>query len=189
MLATSVGMRQGEVLGLSWSDVDLDERVVSVGQALQFAPGEGLRLIPPKTARSRRVIPISGVIADALKLRREAQDANRVEAGEFWEEWGLVFTTRFGTPVSPRNDYRDFRLIVERAGVRRVRLHDLRHTAASLMLAQGVNPRVVMEILGHSQISVTLNTYSHVTTTVSRDAVDGKSGLLWDRGSGAHSRT
>lgn len=180
MLAVSVGMRQGEVLGLSWRDVDLDQRVVHVRQALQFAPGEGLCLVPPKTARSRRVIPISGVIVDALKRRHAQQDADRLAAGEFWEEWGLVFTTRFGTPVSPRNDYRDFRLIVERAGVRRVRLHDLRHTSASLMLAQGVNPRVVMEILGHSQISVNPNTYSHVTTTVSRDAVESMTRLLWE---------
>ena len=180
MLAVSVGMRQGEVLGLSWADVDLDEQLVTVRRALQFAAGEGLSLVPPKTVRSRRVIPISRVIADALKTRRKEQDRDRTSAGEFWEEWGLVFSTKFGTPIAPRNDYRDFRLIVERAGVRRSRLHDLRHTAASLMLTQGVNPRVVMEILGHSQISVTLNTYSHVSTTVSRDAVDGVSGLLWE---------
>ena len=90
----------------------------------------------------------SGRLIDALKLRHEQQETDRLAAGiEFWEDWGLVFTTRFGTPLSPRNDYRDFRRLVGAAGLRRVRLHDLRHTAASLMLAQGVSPRVVMEIL------------------------------------------
>ena len=86
--------------------------------------------------------------------------------------------TGFGTPLSPRNDYRDFRRLVAAAGLRPT--HDLRHTAASLMLAQGVNPRVVMKILGHSQISVTMNTYSHVTPASSRDAVAWVEGLPFE---------
>jgi integrase len=85
-----------------------------------------------------------------------------------------------GTPLSPRNDYRDFQRLVGAAGLRRVRLHDLRHTAASLMLAQGVSPRVVMEILGHSQISVTMNTYRHVAPASSREAVMQLESLLFD---------
>jgi integrase len=132
LIAVLLGLRQGEVLGLTWRDVDHDQRVLAVRQTLQYHPGEGFHLVPPKTARSRRI---------------------------------------FGTPLSPRNDYREFRRLVAAAGLRRVRLHDLRHTAASLMLAQGVNPRVVMEILGHSQIGVTMNTYSHVTPASSREAV------------------
>jgi integrase len=120
-------------------------------------------------------------VVDALKVRREQQETDRLATGvEFWEDWGLVFTTHFGTPLSPRNDYRDFQRLIGVAGLRRVRLHDLRHTAASLMLAQGVNPRVVMEILGHSQISVTMNTYSHVTPTSSREAVALVEVLLLD---------
>ena len=89
-----------------------------------------------------------------------------------------MFSTEVGTPIHPRNDYRDFQLIVERAGLRRVRLHDLRHTAASLMLAQGVPARVVMEVLGHSQISITLNTYTHVSAGLSREAADRMQLLL-----------
>ncbi|HET9778081.1 MAG TPA: site-specific integrase [Propionibacteriaceae bacterium] len=84
----------------------------------------------------------------------------------------MVFTTAVGKPVSPRNDYRDFRKIIERAGLRCVRLHDLRHTAASLMLAQDVSPRVIMEVLGHSQISITMNTYSHISEAQSREAAN-----------------
>jgi integrase len=124
---------------------------------------------------------LPAAVVDALKLRREQQESARLAAGvEFWEDWGLVFTTRLGTPLSPRNDYRDFERLVGAAGLRHVRLHDLRHTAASLMLAQGVSPRVVMEILGHSQISVTMNTYSHVTPASSREAVARVEGLLFE---------
>jgi integrase len=115
---------------------------------------------------------------NALRLLQERQAKSRVKAGEFWEDWGLVFSTEVGTPIHPRNDYRDFQMLVERAGLRRVRLHDLRHTAASLMLAQGVPARVVMEVLGHSQISITLNTYTHVSAGLSREAADRMQLLL-----------
>ena len=172
LIAVLLGLRQGEVLGLTWRDVDHDQRVLAVRQTLQYHPGEGFHLVPPKTARSRRIVPLPNAVIDALKVRHEQQETDRLAAGvKFWEDWGLVFTTGFGTPLSPRNDYREFRRLVAAAGLRRVRLHDLRHTAASLMLAQGVNPRVVMEILGHSQIGVTMNTYSHVTPASSREAV------------------
>jgi integrase len=181
LIAVLLGLRQGEVLGLTWRDVDLDPRVLAVRQTLQNRPAEGFHLVPPKTARSRRIVPLPNAVVDALKLRREQQETDRLAAGiEFWEDWGLIFTTRFGTPLSPRNDYREFQRLVAAAGLRHVRLHDLRHTAASLMLAQGVSPRVVMEILGHSQISITMNTYSHVTPASSREAVARVEGLLFE---------
>jgi integrase len=168
-------------LGLAWRNVDLDQRVLAVRQTLQYRPGEGFHVVPPKTAKSRRIVPLPDAVVDALTLRREQQEADRLAAGvEFWEDWVLVFTTRFGTPLSPRNDYRDFQRLVAAAGLRHVRLRDLRHTAASRMLAQGVSPRVVMEILGHSQISVTMNTYSHVTPASSREAVARVEGLLFE---------
>lgn len=185
MLALMLGMRQGEVLGLSWSDVDLDQGTARVRQALQYRSGEGLQLVAPKTAKSKRTVPLAQSIVSALKLRREEQDADRVAAGEFWEEWGLVFTTTVGTPFSPRNDYRTFITILGAAGLRRVRLHDLRHTAASLMLEQGVPARVIMQTLGHSQISITLNTYSHVSPELSRDAADRMETLMGGSDSGA----
>ena len=141
LIAISLGLRQGEVLGLAWRDVDLDQRVLAVRQTLQYRPGEGFHLVPPKTARSRRIVPLPDAVVDALKLRREQQETDRLAAGvEFWEDWGLVFTTRFGTPLSPRNDYRDFQRLIAAASLGHVRLHDLRHTAASLLLAQGVSP-------------------------------------------------
>jgi integrase len=170
-LAVNLGVRQGEALGLAWRDVDLDQRVALIRQTLQYRPGERLQLMRPKTARSRRTIPLPESVVQSLKLRREQQEIDRQRSGGSWEEWGLVFTTAHGTPISPRNDYRDFRRLTSSAGLRRARLHDLRHTAASLMLAARVNPRVVMEILGHSQINITMNTYTHVSPATARDAV------------------
>jgi integrase len=145
---------------------------------LQYRSGEGLQLVQPKTTRSRRTVPLPDSIVASLKLRREQQELDRQAAGEFWEDWGLVFTTKVGTPFSPRNDYREFLTILTSGGLRRVRLHDLRHTAASLMLTQGVPARVVMQTLGHSQISITLNTYSHVSPELSRDAASRMDTLL-----------
>jgi integrase len=137
---------------------------------------------PSSTTRRPDVIRL---LLERRRLRQvcisHEQKTDRLAAGvDFWEDWGLVFTTRFGTPLSPRNDYRDFRRLVGAAGLRRVRLHDLRHTAASPIFAQGVSPGVVMEILGHSQISVTMNTYSHVTPASSREAVARVEGLLFE---------
>jgi integrase len=112
-------------------------------------------------------------------------------AAASWADKDLVFTTRLGTAIHPRNDHRAFAALVKRAGLRRVRLHDLRHTAARLLVAQAVPARVVMEILGHSQISVTMNLYSHVAPEVSREAADRMESALWSSpgdANGQHNR-
>jgi len=110
------------------------------------------------------------------------QGAARAAAGDRWTDQGFVFTTCTGGPIHPRNDYRSLQLLLTKAGLRRVRLHDLRHTAASLLLEQDVHPRVVMEILGHSQISLTMNTYSHVVPDNVRAATDIVHEALWEHG-------
>lgn len=110
---------------------------------------------------------------------QERQAKEQIAAGNLWQGSPCVFTTPIGTPVDPRNDYREFKDLLTRAGLPSVRLHDLRHTAASLLLAQGVPARVVMEILGHSQIALTMNTYSHVAPEVSREAADRMARMLW----------
>ena len=139
---------------------------------MQKQPDGNLELVPTKTQRSNRALPMTATVADALQRRREAQQTERKVAGPMWQENDLVFTTAVGTPIHPRNDYRAFRRLIDRAGVRRVRLHDLRHTAASMLLAEGVAARVVMEILGHSQVSITLNTYTHVDPELNREAAE-----------------
>lgn len=110
------------------------------------------------------------------------QDKERITAGSLWRGSPCVFTTPVGTPVDPLNDYREFKKLLGKAGLPPVRLHDLRHTAASLLVAQGVPPRVVMEILGHSQIALTMNTYSHVALEVSREAANRIAETLWQDG-------
>jgi integrase len=157
---------------LGWQHVDFENRVLRVARALQRQPDGSLALVETKTQRSNRVIPMPPSVISALQRRAATQQGERHRAGAGWHESDLVFTTGWGTPIHPRNDYRSFQRLVEKAGLRRVRLHDLRHTAASLLLAQDVAPRVVMEILGHSQISVTMNTYTHVDPELNRVATD-----------------
>ena len=164
---------------MGWGQVDFDQRLLRVDRALQRQSDGSLAFVPPKTQRSNRVVPMPPTVASALERRRMDQVRERESAGPLWRHSGLVFTTARGTPIHPRNDYRAFQQLVVRAGLRRVRLHDLRHTSASMLLSQGVAPRVVMEILGHSQISITMNTYTHVDPELNREATDRLERLLW----------
>jgi integrase len=157
----STGLRQGELLGLKWEAVNLDGAELRVNHALQRFGGS-LHLVPPKTLRSRRSVTVPALAVEALRRHRATQRDARLLAGARWHETGLVFTTKWGTPIEPRNATRSFKRLLARAGIREIRFHDLRHSCATLLLVQGVSPRVVMEILGHSQISLTMNTYSHV---------------------------
>ena len=118
-------------------------------------------------------------VTEALRAHLRLQDPERTQALDLWKESGLVVTSAVGTAIHPRNDYRAFQQILQQAALRRIRLHALRHTAASLLLAQGVPARVVMEILGHSQISVTLNTYPHVDPTLTQVAAQRMEDALW----------
>jgi integrase len=181
VLGIALGLRQGEALGLRWEDVDLENGTLRVRGQIQrnVDGGGGLRWVETKTARSRRTLSLPASVRVAIQEHRARQDAEKIDA-DAWEDARWVFATRNGTPVHPRNDYRSFREIIRQAGLRTVRLHDLRHTAASVLLAQGVPARVVMEILGHSQISVTLNTYAHVAPDIARDAADRIEGALRD---------
>ncbi len=177
LVVIALGLRRGEVLGTSWDQVNLDEGRVRVRQQLQRVGGE-LQLATVKTRRSDRVVPLPDSCVHALRRRKAAQAADRLAAGERWVETGLVFTTRHGTPVEPRNFARTFDDLCEQAGVRRIRLHDTRHTCATLLAAAGTHPRTIMAILGHSQIAVTMNVYTHVTTEDQRTAVGLVGGLL-----------
>jgi integrase len=170
-VALMLGLRKGELLGLRWSDVDPAKRTLRVNVALQRVDGK-LILVEPKSARSRRTIPLPEGVAEALRRQRAQQLAERMKAGPAWEEHDLVFATKLGRPVEQRNLHRNFHELLDQAGLPRVRFHDLRHSCATVLLAQGVPARVVMEILGHSQISLTMNTYSHVMPTLTRDAAD-----------------
>jgi site-specific recombinase XerD len=125
-----------------------------------------------KTPRSRRALALPAVVAAALAAHRERQARERAAAGEQWREHGLVFPSSIGTPLGPRNLTRAFHGLLARSGLARMRWHDLRHSAASILLAQGVDLRTVMEVLGHSQIGVTMDTYAHVTPALGRRAAE-----------------
>jgi integrase len=129
-----------------------------------------LHITEPKSARSKRTIILPTTAATALRQHRTRQLKERMAAGGDWKDSGLVFTTPIGTPLDARNVHREFKAVLKAADLPLVRFHDLRHTAATLLLAQGVDPRTIMETLGHSQISLTLNTYSHVVPALQRGA-------------------
>jgi integrase len=136
---------------------------------VQRLRGQGLVLGPPKSSRSRRGIPLPESSREALLSHCVRQEAERLGGGGVVAGVGPVSVD---TVVEPRNLSRTFEQLVQRSGVRRVRFHDLRHTCASLLLAQGVSPRVVMDVLGHSQLSITMDLYSHVMPSALRDAAD-----------------
>jgi integrase len=169
-VALGLGLRRGELLGLRWVDVDFATGQLRVWQTLQRVRGEGVVFGPPKSRRSRRVLTMPAVVSSALRQHRERQQAERAAAGERWTDSGLVFTTATGGHLEPRNLNTTFGRLLGRAGVRPIRLHDLRHTCATLLLSRGVSPRMVMDILGHSQIAVTMNTYGHAIPAMQHEA-------------------
>ena len=169
-VAIGVGLRKGEALGLGWHAVDLDASLLRVERTLQRIGGS-LRLDEPKTERSKRPVRLPAVCVAALRTHADRQAEERA-AARYWVDTGLVFTTQLGTAIDPRNVNRWLAELCDRAGVRSIRPHDLRHTCASLLLAQGVPARVVMDILGHSQIAVTMDIYSHVLPAMQDDAAE-----------------
>jgi integrase len=171
------GLRRGEALGLPWSDIDLNRKVIHVRQQIQRVSGE-LHIGPVKTRAGARNLPLLGLASDALTARRVCQDADRTSLGGSWPETGLVFTTRTGRPVEPRNLVRSFTRLCDNHGIRRIRLHALRHTTASLLKDLGVPPRDVQVILGHSHITTTQQIYTHVDEAARLDAITKLNKLL-----------
>ena len=228
-LTVWLGLRQGEVFGLRWDDVDLERGALKIRKQLQYRrletinalelkklPGfdrervEALRaslkgkiatatdakerasgekalknaklpfLVDPKTEQSKRQLPLPKPVADALKAHRKAQLEEQLLAGRYWmgKEWGLVFCSTIGTPLDPSNVTKQYRVIMKSAGIEQRRFHDLRHSCGTFLTSRNVHPRVVMQILGHSQISTTMNTYSHVDLETMSDALDAITDLF-----------
>jgi integrase len=159
-IALYTGLRQGELLGLRWPDIDLAQGTLHVRKALQKQDREA-KFIEPKTERSRRRLSLPATAVSILALQQERVDAMRRHAGSAWQDWDLVFPSQLGTPLDGSNVTHHLQHKLAEAGLPRVRFHDLRHTCSTLLLEQGVQDRV-LEQLGHSQITLTLNTYSHV---------------------------
>ena len=156
LCAISLGLREGELLALDWSAVNWDKRTIRVERQLQYLPGKGLIIRAPKTKSSYRTLPLPEVTYHAL---RDLQEAS-----------GLIFHTSVGTPYSPRNILRYFHRLLKRMELPIMPFHNLRHSCASFHLALGTNPKVVSELLGHSSIGITLQTYSHILPGVHEEA-------------------
>jgi integrase len=178
VLALTTGMRQGEILALHWKDVDLERRTINVRLALHRLNG-GFLFTEPKTSRSRRQIVLTEAAKSALRRHRIAQKEERLRTGNQWSDQDLVFTTAAGGPIDASHLLRGrFHPLLARAGLPKVRFHDLRHTAATLLLGQGVHAKIVSEMLGHSNIAITMDLYSHVTPTMQKEAARALDVLL-----------
>lgn len=188
-VALAVGLRQGEALGLLWDvDVDLDAGVLNVHRQLQRRRGGGLELVLPKTDAGQRSIALPKQLVAALRKHRTAQLEKRLQLPDWRGHDGLtglpagcelVFTTELGRAIEPRADYQDWRDLMDEIGVGPMRQHAARHTAATLMLIQGIDPKVVSAILGHSTTTITRDLYQHVVPEVARDAADRIGDALW----------
>jgi integrase len=175
VLAIQTGMRRGELFGLRWDDVGLDNGWLHVRQAL--APN-GKYFSAPKTAKARRKIRLTPAAVEALKRHKAAQDQEKLRNDGLWRDHGLVFPSQVGTPMGPDNFVkRSYKPLLKRAGLPQISFHDLRHTFATLMMPYE-HPKIVQEMLGHSRISTTLDIYSHLSQDMQEEAV-GRFGALF----------
>lgn len=180
-LALGTGLRLGELLALRWADVDLDSRSFQVRATLQQRTARGgPMLAEPKTTRSRRQVLLTSGAVEALRRHHARQAGERLKLGPTWEDNNLVFPNALGRPQEAPIVRRSFHALLERAGLPRIRFHDLRHTAATLLLGRGVHPKMVSEMLGHASIAITLDLYSHVTPTMQREAANVMESILHD---------
>jgi len=172
-LLTGTGLRIGEALGLQWTSVDMKQDVLSVARSLQYVPKLGFIFGEPKTETSRRIVPLSIEVVSALKTHQVRQALQRLSLGPNWKDQGLVFPNSWGSPMWPSTAQRALDRSLKAAGVdRHIRIHDLRHTCATLMVEKGVNPKDVQDIMGHSTYATTMNIYVHTSPETLRDAVD-----------------
>lgn len=169
VLLCTTGLRLGEATGLEWRHLDLTAGTLSVQQALQRQQGLGLVIVEPKTGHSRRTVHLAPGTVAALQALRDSQKLKWRAADREWDESVLVFCTRSGNPLEPGNVLRSLHRTLKRAGLPVVRVHDLRHTAATYLLGQGTHPKKVQELLGHSSITLTLDTYSHMMPTMHQE--------------------
>lgn len=176
-VALSLGLRRGEALGLRWADIDFQTRTLRVNQSLQRLEGK-LQITELKTKSSRRILDLPEMLINKLREHRTRQLEEKMLAGPHWQETGLIFTSRIGTPVDPRHVKRRLDPLLKKAELPHFRVHDLRHFCASLLLAQGVPLKVVSDILGHSQIGITADLYTHVLPSVRKEAINLMDSIL-----------
>jgi len=181
-LALVTGIRRGELLGLRWQDIDFEKKSLQIRRTLSYLTGHGFKESEPKTAASRRKIILPKFVLDVLKRYRAQQKEIRLKVGPAWQDHDLVFCNGHGGFLRPDRLVEMFHTLLKDAGLPHMRFHDLRHSAATLLLSMGVAAKVVQEILGHSRIGVTLDTYSHVLPGMQQDAMEKWDEWLRDDG-------
>ncbi len=165
LLDLATGLRRGELLGLKWEDIDLNNSTIQVRRSLQRVRKDGvnrLEFTSLKTAKSKRFIPFPQEALKELKSHKTRQAREKLLLGQSYQENSLVFATADGKPLDPNNFFRRWASLLKKAGLKHTRFHNVRHTFASMLLEAGEHPKVVQELLGHSKVSMTLDTYSHV---------------------------
>lgn len=177
MLECFTGLRRGELLGLKWQDLDLVKKTVTVKHSL-IRTRQGLIFSEPKTAKSRRTIPIPEEIITTLKSHKAKQNEDKLLAGKAYDNKDLVFCNSLGNPIDPRNFTEQFEGLLKQANLPRVRFHDMRHSHATMLLMLNEHPKVVQERLGHSTIAMTLDTYSHILPGMQEKATEKVSQAL-----------
>jgi integrase len=177
-MAVTTGLRQGELLGLKWSDLDWNRGELSIQRQAQRISGEGIVFSEPKSSSGKRSIRLGKTTIEKLRSHLNQQQLEREVMGDIWVGHDLIFPSTIGTPMGRSNLWQIFKDLLKKAGLDDMRFHDLRHSAASLMLKEGIHPKVVQEQLGHSDISLTLNIYSHVIPSMKQEVGDKMDELL-----------
>ncbi|WP_212774275.1 site-specific integrase [Polycladomyces abyssicola] len=167
-LAISTGLRRGELLGLKWGDVDFDRGILVVRRTVQRTVNGLIVKEQPKTDNSRRLVNISPATVDVLRQHQKRQAEEMLKFG--LRDIEFIFTNTVGNLMEPRKVNHIFDRIIGKAGIPKIRFHDLRHTHATMLLKQGIHPKIVSERLGHSSIGITLDIYSHVIPSMQREA-------------------
>lgn len=171
-IALYTGMRQSELLGLRWSDVDWQRQTIRVQRQLRRDFRKGQYFGPPKSRSGKRTVQLGANGIARLREQWQLQDLDRAAAGDRWQENDLIFASRFGTPMNHNSQIRHFKNLIKSAGLPEIRFHDLRHTAASMMLNHGIPPIIASRRLGHSKVSITLDTYGHLMPEMQSEVAD-----------------
>lgn len=171
-VALVTGMRQGEILALRWQDVNLGQKTLQVRRTVARLPKLGYVETEPKTSRGVRQIVLPNIVVDVLTSQHSYQREACLKAGVFWQEHDLVFSNKYGGYLDASKILPKFKAVLAKAGLPDIRFHDLRHSAATILLEMNVHPKVVQERMGHSRISMTLDIYSHVLPSMQQEATD-----------------